>query len=873
MLALLSALLVASVNAQQGTPNARVAPLLTGDRSVTELGSAVTVLDVDSLLHEGPVRTLSELLTGRVPGLVVLPSSGTLGVGSRILMRGVSSYAASSAPQIYVDGVRVNDAPATLTVSVGGQTTSRVDDLNVEDIATITILPGPAATALYGTDAANGVLLVTTRRGAPGAPRLRAFTSQGITAQPLHFPANVSALSATGGYCVPAGVTSGACQLFESNVLMNPAASPFHNGYLRQYGMGVTGGGAGTRYSLAGQWDGFGGVYGLPSGEQERLAAAGGLRPDVMDPNYLRRVNLRGSGQLIASSKAEATVTAGYLWSDLRLPINDNSQTGILANGLLGHADSSVNQGWNAFLPGEIFQVATSQIVRRATASLAGTWRPLPVLTLRANAGLDLVRQRDRQLQRAGEGPAFGTDQQGYVERSVANDHRYTLSLTAAAAYRFSAGLAGRTTAGVQYFKHRLQVADSTGRVLNPGDTTIADALLASLTRVEARFSTVGFLVEQQLAWRDRLFVTAGARHDARDRVGLSEPGVLHPHAGVSWMVPTDAASPVERLRLRAAYGVAGREGIFVGRKPERTRELEGGADATVRGGRVALGATVYDRRTSGITSVVVVLPPSGGSDFIVGDTGVVSNKGIELSLSAEPVRTAGASWHVTVTAWGNRNRVVKVGLVPIVLGQQAVIPGLPIAAYYDRPILGYSDADGDGTISTSEVRVDTARRFLGSAFPTQGATLGTSLAFQRRARVSALLEYRSGNRLWNATEDLRCALSRCRAASDPGASLGDQAAAVADRWYGTSAAFISDARFLKLREIGLTVEAPPGWARRVGAARLTLTVAGRNLATWSSYGGLDPEVNAYGPEDLNIADLFTQPLARYWTARLDLTF
>src|SRR6266481_4101989 len=113
-LAIIASLLAVSLRAQQDTTPAHAAPLLTGNRSVTELGAGVTLLDVDSLLRESPVHTLSELLTGRVPGLEVLASSGTFGTGSRLLMRGASSFLSTSAPQIYVDGIRADDDPATL---------------------------------------------------------------------------------------------------------------------------------------------------------------------------------------------------------------------------------------------------------------------------------------------------------------------------------------------------------------------------------------------------------------------------------------------------------------------------------------------------------------------------------------------------------------------------------------------------------------------------------------------------------------------------------------------------------------------------------------------------------------------------------------
>src|SRR5213075_1039598 len=131
-------------------------------------------------------------------------------------------------------------------------------------------------------------------------------------------------------------------------------------------------------------------------------------RPDVLNPNYLRRVDLQGDAQLSAGPRADLSLSAGYRTSTLRLPVNDNNSIGILAEGLLGHADTTINQGWNTALPGQIFQVATSQTLERWTASAGGNWRPAGFLTVRAVVGLDRVRQQDQQLERAGEGPAFG---------------------------------------------------------------------------------------------------------------------------------------------------------------------------------------------------------------------------------------------------------------------------------------------------------------------------------------------------------------------------------------------------------------------------------------------------------------------------------
>src|SRR5437764_659033 len=278
--ALLALIACVSVSVAQSQEDS--VALLTGPRAVSELGAAVSVSDVDWLRRGVPVRALSGLLAGRVAGLVVLASSGTIGTASRLVIRGASSVRGSEAPQVYVDGIRVDDEPSTLTVSVGGQTTSRVDDVNVEDIATIAILRGPAAAALYGREATAGVLLVTTKREQGERPRLTAFTSQGLVTRAGRFPDNFLAVDSAGHQCDAGQLVTGACRLLRANVLESPATSPFRDGYLRQYGLRVSGGGPTTRYYLAGQWDGLAGVYALPGRElaaHEIPAAAGGGRP------------------------------------------------------------------------------------------------------------------------------------------------------------------------------------------------------------------------------------------------------------------------------------------------------------------------------------------------------------------------------------------------------------------------------------------------------------------------------------------------------------------------------------------------------------------------------------------------------------------
>src|SRR5256714_5502800 len=178
----------------------------------------------------------------------------------------------------------------------------------------------------------------------------------------------------------------------------------------------------------------------------------------------------------------------------------------------------------------------------------------------------------------------------------------------------------------------------------------------------------------------------------------------------------------------------------------------------------------------------------------------------------------------------------------------QTAETGLPLGSYTGNPIIRYADVNGDGLVSPTDVQVATARAFLGTPFPTQGASLSSALTLRRRFRIAGLLEYRGGNSQLNGTEETRCIWGSCRASSDPSTSLADQVPLAAWR-AGTLAGWVESASFLKLRELSVAFTAPATWAGHLGAAGMTFTLAGRHLLTPTASKRRRPPVYAPGPE------------------------
>src|SRR5205807_380748 len=429
---------------------------------------------------------------------------------------------------------------------------------------------------------------------------------------------------------------------------------------------------------------------------------------------------------------------------------------------------------------------------------------------------------------------------------------------------------------------------------------------------------TLGGYVEEQLGIRDRLYFTGAVRADKNSAFGTNFGNIIYPKLSASWVISEEPFFPrmgwLSSLRLRAAWGRAGRApgtldaqpfsvpasiaadgsdlpGVIIGGvgnpslKPERTREIETGFDADFAHQRPHLEATYYDKDSR---DALVAVPMAGSVGQCAKGTipitrldnlGRVSNKGIELLVTAQLVNRPNVSWSVTASGWGNKNRVLATDSsnTPIIFGlggaSQRHQVGYVAGGYWGKSYT-FADSNKDGLIDPfTEMTVDTADSFKGSSVPTRGASFSTEVNFLQHFRLYGLLDGRWGSKLDNATEQFRCQFAICRGFNLAKASTADQAAADAAVYYGLETGFFEDAGFLKLREVSLTYTAPGEWASRIGASTLSLTLTGRNLATWTKYRGADPEISQSGQFNFSVADFLSQPPVRYFLARVNVTF
>ena len=910
----------------------------TGEQRKLEIGNAVTTIDAARIAEQAPITEFSNLLSGRAAGVQVLKSSGTTGTGTRIRIRGSNSISLSNEPLYYLDGVRLESGSSSTTLAVGGFSDqssnagpSRINDIVPDDIESIEVVKGPAAATLYGIQASNGVVRITTKHGTAGPPRWNLFSEVGAVADNNDYPLNYygrvdPALDSLGfdGFCTIQAELDNFCtqsELQKFQPLNNKATRPYKAGLRQSYGANVSGGGDDVTYFVSGTYENEIGPFRLPKFEEDSILETRGTVPDhQVRPNALEKYGVRGNVHANVSPSFDVDASLGFLTSNTRFIENDNSFLTVNGNGTASGILPEDNRGW-FFIPAELFASLANQGANRFTGGFTGNWRPLPWLTGRATIGYDVVNRTDVEFHPTGEAADYLANRAGVRQQNRFDISQTSIDLGASARFRLSDAVGSRTSVGGQFFRDLARGNFATGRGLPPGSGSIsgASSTEASDTLVEAR--SIGSYVEEEVNLKERLFLTGALRFDDNSAFGKNFDATVYPKASASWLLsdePFFHSGAINTLRLRAAYGVSGQQpgttdalrfyravsgrkdasgttGVTFGSlgnldlKPERSREFEVGFDAGLFRDRVSLELTYYTKTTK---DALIERPVAGSigalrTQFV--NLSRIRNRGFEAAITARIIDGTRTAWDLTLSGSTTKNKILELGegVSPIFVGfYQQHRAGYPAGGFW-APTVSFDDANGDGIIdldpnrdgdfSDAEVSLSDSAVFRGSAIPTKELSLNSQLAlFGGRVVVGTQFDYRGGHQVDNSLEQFRCfSIGNCRALYDRSASLEDQALAQSTflEGGGNSVAFLEPGWFIKLRELSLTFAAPDSWARAFRSSRLSLTLAGRNLWTITDYTGVDPEVNAFAQNNFASSDFESQAQVRYWTARLNVGF
>lgn len=870
----------------------------TGQQLTRELGNAIAKVDASALVKENPITNMQDVLNGRTAGVTVIASNGTVGGGSRVRIRGISSASLSNDPLILVDGVRMEQSSPALggTLYIGGGRPNFLNNLNPEDIESLEVVKGPSAATLYGTQAANGVIVVTTKKGRAGAPQWNLFGESGISKDPATYPSiyytvGRSPTGATRG-CLQWQAIAGQCtitQTYSRNLLEDAETTPIGTGNRMQFGAQVGGGTESARYFLSGDWENELGLLRMPDAEIDSLKKERGIDRIPFDqrvPNQLTKANLRANVSAQLAPSADVAVSAGYVNNWTQFPQTGDNLQGVIGSAIFGNPNPALSNAWGFAPPSQGFAKKVSRYTNQFLNSATFNWRPTSFLTTRATVGVDWMQFNNEANISNGQGcAACGIERQGVRTIDKWNNNRWTVDLNSSANFQLSSDISSKTAVGVQWNRDRLFGTLNTANILPPGGSTIDAG--AQKTSGEQTVETVvfGMYIEETLGWKDRVFVTGALRRDQNSAFGGDYGAILYPKATVSWVAMENAdAKWINQLRPRVAFGESGQQptataaitfltptttSVFLqgdlpsvtfgalgnnSISPERSREVEAGFDLSSLRNRVSLQVTYYNKKT---TDALVnrPLPGSLGAGAArIENVGVVTNKGIEVSLNARMWDSDLLRWDLGVEGSANRNRLETLapGIPPLTGFGFQNRPGYPLFGLWWPKMTGFKDANNNQVIEPGEVTATDTAVFIGSTVPVRTIAINNSFGlFKDRLRVSGLLDWRGGFFSHNVNGLFQCAFRQnCAPLHVKGYDLEEQAKAViGPRAFG---AYGEKADFMRLREASVTYTLPNQWAQRIRARSANVQLTGRNLALWTDFGSWDPENTTQGTDAAN---------------------
>jgi TonB-linked SusC/RagA family outer membrane protein len=819
-----------------------------------EVGNAIASVQA----AETPeVKTdVSSLLQGRIAGASVELSTGSTGAGASIRLRGNTSVALSNQPLIYVDGVRTrsdeypkNVPPAGSNLRSTNYNASPLNDINPEDIERIEVLKGAAATTLYGTEAAAGVIQIFTKRGSIGTPSWNFETSQGFNRErPFGLDAEDPTDTTAGSCSARFGQRDCAKYLY-----MNPW---LRDGIKSDYNMSVNGGAAnGTRYFLSGGFDDNQGV--MPLDEERK---------------YSVRANFTFAPTQRLSMDWNSSYTNNHI---------SNTPTGNNAAGLTLNAFRRNRNYYGSANIDTISQVLQYQLntwINRMILGGTVNYAPFAGMTNKFTVGLDRANLENRNLRPFGfpESPTGTLSDEQWANQVLTTDYVGS----------FEHGIRGLSSTfawgGQATLNDTRDVQAYTIGFGGPGDPTISTGSQWNGLETRVRILTGGLFLQEMLGWRDRLFVTGGARFDKYSAFGRNIGIQTYPKISASYVVSDESFwqssflnKLANTLKLRAAYGEAGRApGAFdflrsydavgwggqpalrtrnLGNPdlgPERSKETEVGFESSSLNGRVGVDLTYYRTRT--IDALINLTPPPSGG-FLnpqLENIGTLDKRGLELAVNTTPLQLEKLTWTVGTTIALNKNRVLSLGgaapfnVSPLGNGNGFAVEGQPLAVLRGRYITNADDI-ADPIIEQNHL--------FGPSQPTRIIGLTSALRFPKGIELSARAEYQGGNYL---DEDASYqALSRavrwptCFDAYAKQAAAGNQNGWTAREraWCNSSQVrqdeFIFKADFAKLRDVTLSAPVPQRLLPGTHSGSISLSV--QNWFTWKNkdFRLFDPEM------------------------------
>ncbi len=821
-----------------------------GEISKRRIATPVDVVS-SKTIETSPANRLDELLQTNLPGAQIRMTSGQPGTTSIIRTRGINSVNKNSTPVIYIDGVRADNLNTAATQSLNvsgakgsGAATSAIADLPLDNIDHVEFVPGGAATTMYGSDAANGVIQIFTKKGVAGATR-GFFESRSGVETPmtefLHFKRTGEML--------------------------------YRNGLSQEYQAGVEGGVSALSYSL--------------SGNQRRAQSH-----RVFGDNS----NFGFRNGLGADIGAQGRYTGSFTYNQSNAPRFRNGNSGGYQSGWFLEGGRSSAFGFDNNiddLSDADYQklrtfVRTAESLenyhvfsRQFQTSHGLTFQPTPSLSLKTTFGVQNRFSNEKaittnQFLIATLQQPAGTTNQGSIQNYDRNFTGWTFDV--GGQHRADLGrLSVITAAGGQFFRTDDAQVAYTATNVRDGSQTLAGAGVTTSTDLAYRLANYGVYAQTNMSWEERYTVELGLRTDKNTSFGSTVGAQAYPKVGLVYALSSEpwfqahVTKHVSDLRLRAAYGQAGtfptafagdrtiNLNAFQGQqsatfgnpgnpdlKPERTSTREFGLDLGLFENRASLGVGYYTARTK---DALVNAPPapSTGEPSQLTNVGVISNKGFETRLTLVAIDRAATRLTFAGSFNTLKNVVVDLrGTPPFAIGglsagstQNIVQEGFPIG--YLRGSKGVFDEAGKVTFVPLS--------YLGNPTADKFGNYSLTLAAGKRLTFGADGDYQFGAQIISFDKGFRFLYGvKGTESYVPAAALAQFNNDRAAMWLNMMNVFVENTDFVALRHLTADYRVPERYLLpRTRDMRVSLAVS--NPFTWAT-SSFDPETALSGANE-----------------------
>ncbi|WP_341221484.1 SusC/RagA family TonB-linked outer membrane protein [Polaribacter atrinae] len=872
-------------------------------RQKKSLGYAAQALKSEELL-EGNQNNMVNTLQGKVSGVTVTSSGGAPGSSSVIMIRGGTSITGNNQPLMIVDGLPIDNSTDS---SSEVASTNRASDLNPEDIESITVLKGPAAAALYGIQAAEGAVIITTKRGKEGVSKV--FVSSSLSVDNVMGTPDIQQKYGQGEQIVQ---TDGSINYnLESPLSWGEAISPgtktynhikdfYKTGITQNYFTSYTGGNAkGNTYFSIGNLDNQGII---PTTSYNKTTFRINQNSKISE-----KLTLSVLGNYVRTnitSTRQGNATGGSITSLLNYPSNVNVNDYIDADGAqkgFYTGQQSDNVYWS------LENSPNTNELNRFIGSIGLDYAINENINLSYKFGADIYDQHSRRI--TANGSLNESREEGYISQYERLYKKYTSNFIATYSKKLSEKFELNLLAGNTIEDSNVRTDYLTGDgFLAPGIYNISNVSSENQTILEriSRKRNIGVFGEVKLGYKEALFLNVTGRNDWSSTLPSKSRSFFYPSVGAS-AVLTDLfdikseGNGLNYLKLRSTWAQVGKDapigqlesylvtqinglgstgyaynGVDVGNaalEPEFTNSWEFGFDSNFLNNRLSFNATYYKSISDNQILSDIRVPPTAGTFYATLNGGEIENKGIEALLSVKLMpNTSEFQWDMNFNFGSNVTTVID-------------LPGELNEVYLSDSWTFLNSAAGAGVLDASlfslrgkrAIKNENGEVLIGTdGYPTltdetyadvdrqPDFTLGISSTLRyKNFGLSFLLDIVEGNTVYNATASALAYYGVGTSTLDRGATTiipGIKADGTANdisvtknqeyyqNYYAlNSENFVEDGSYTRLRYVSLNYKLSKKLLDRLPISNLEFSLTGRNLLTITNYSGVDPEINAFG--------------------------